>query len=166
MFMKKQLPLLCALTFFLFGVPFAQAQFSSFAATNEAVAFGTIFTNGASAQYFLNYSIGTNGVIRGRAVRYDLPAGSASASPRNGTSITVVQRSSRLGEPVKAGSPYGPSSTNLRSPVMIRLSDGAIIKGVVERTFFEGGGSGSISLEGLITYKGSTGSKLSLSNPY
>ena len=35
--MKKQLPLLCVLTFFLFGVPFAQAQFSSFAATNEAV---------------------------------------------------------------------------------------------------------------------------------
>jgi len=49
---------------------------------------------------------------------------------------------------------------------MIRLNDGAVIKGLVEKTFFEGGHQGSVSLNGLMTYKGSTGSKLSLSNPY
>ena len=50
---------------------------------------------------------------------------------------------------------------------MISLSDGAKIKGVAEsserpnsdRRF-------GVSIEGFITYKGSTGSKLSLSNPY
>jgi len=143
----------------------AHAQFAPFAATNEAVAFGTIFTNVAATQYFLRYSIGTNGVIRGRAVRYDIPAISVSPKPCNGTPVDIVWQKSALGRPISSRAD-GQIVVVHRAPLMITLSDGAKTKGVAEGNRYSGEQRNYVSIEGFMIYKGSTGSKLSLSNPY
>ncbi len=153
-----------------FGTQEIQAQwkFSNFAATNQAQAFAVIFTNGASAQYFLKYSVAMNGIISGRAVRYDIGKDSSSASPRSGTSLAIRSGQSGLGLPIKAYKDklYETSPTTLRCPFSVKLSDGAIIKGAMERNIWPDGGFYGNSMKGMITYKGAVGSTLSLSNPY
>ena len=122
-----------------------------------------MFTNGASSQYYLRYNVATNGVISGRAVRYDFSKDSASASPTNGRRVTILSQLSRLGYPIKAKKWF--SETTLRSAFSVKLSDGAVIKGAMESNVGPGI-SNSSSMEGVITYKGGLGSTLSLSNPY
>jgi hypothetical protein len=141
----------------------AQWTFANFAATNnyQTQAFAVAFTNGASSQYFFKYSIATSGVIHGRGVRYDIAKGSASASPTNGKTVTIVPSVSRLGNPIRANKDE--YSTNLYCPFSLTFSDGAIVKGVMERALRE---YSYTTMEGTIAYKGAVGSKLSLSNPY
>ena len=141
------------------------AKTNTYSAKNQAQAFAVAFTNGASSQYFLKFSIATNGIISGRGTRYDIAASSSSPSPLNGKAVTIVSLHSKLGLPIKAVvQTDGP--TMLRCPFSLKLSDGAIIKGVVERNVGIGWDDSDPSLEGVIIYKGATGSTLSLSNPY
>ena len=166
--MKRALPLHAAIFALVLGAHDAKAQwtFADFAATNryQTKAFAVAFTNGASSQYFFKYSIATNGVISGRGVRYDIAKDSASASPTNGKTLTIISRESRLGNPIRAiKNEY---STNLHCPFSLTLSDGAIVKGVMERSLTEYSAYTYTGMEGTIAYKGAVGSTLSLSNPY
>ena len=163
--MKTLLSLFVVLLSFTLGAQECQAQwsFANFAATNNAQAFAVMFTNGASSQYYLRYNVATNGVISGRAVRYDFSTDSASASPTTGKRVTILSQLSRLGYPIKVMKDF--YQTSLRSAFSVKLSDGAVIKGAMESNVGPGI-SNSSSMEGVITYKGGLGSTLSLSNPY
>jgi hypothetical protein len=164
--MKRALPFLAAIFALVLGAHDAKAQwtFANFAATNsyQTKAFAVAFTNGASSQYFFKYSIATSGVISGRGVRYDLAKGSASASPTNGKTVTIVSSVSRLGNPIRATKDG--YSTHLYCPFSLAFSDGAIVKGVMERNLQYS--DSYTRMEGTIAYKGAVGSTLSLSNPY
>lgn len=163
--MKTLLSLFVVLFSLTLGAQEGKAQwtFANFAATNKAQAFAVMFTNGASSQYYLRYNVATNGVISGRAVRYDFSRDSASASPTNGRRVTIVSRQSTLGHPIKVWKGF--YQTGLRSAFSVKLSDGAVIKGAMESNVGAGITNSSI-MEGVITYKGGLGSTLSLSNPY
>jgi hypothetical protein len=164
--MQRVFAFLAAIFALAVGAQEAKAQwtFADFAATNKAQtkAFAVAFADGASAQYFFRYSIATSGVISGRGVRYDLAKGSASASPTNGKTVTIVSRDSRLGNPIRAVKDQ--YSTNLYCPFSLTFSDGAMVKGVMERGLRDY--AAYTRMEGTMAYKGAVGSTLSLSNPY
>jgi len=145
----------------------ALAQFEQFVASNQRAVFATMSSDtGASSQFFITYSISKSGGISGQAIRYDFRPNSASAQRSSGTTVTIVRKSSQLGLPKEfnrfGGKNLGTDRSDAvwRCPFMIKLSDGAVIKGILERPV-RTPAPVELRMDGVITYKGMFGSKLS-----
>jgi hypothetical protein len=156
----KFLIIICSYAFpiLLFTQP-SLAQFSKLTVAKQKVVFRTVSSDdGKSSEFYLTFSVASNGTISGKGKRFDYVGNGPSPSRTAGRGVTIVRNKSKLGRPINNRVQRGPESSGewtVDCPFIIRLSDGAIIRGRVGRDF----GSRWLSMDAAIVYKGTTGSK-------